>query len=235
MLHGESAQGRISASAGSNLLSNYTTDRNPEATIFIGNLDSKSDDSLISELFTQVGPVVSVYVPRDRVTGNHQGFGFVEFASKEDADYSIKILKMIRLFGKPLRVNKASSENSHLSCIGANLFIGNLDQYVDEKVLFDTFSAFGAIFDIPKVIRDAETGNSKGHGFISFIDFESADEAIEAMNGQFLMNRKIVVQYAYKKDSPGERHGNPTERLLAFQLKNKELQTQVKPNLLFSI
>jgi hypothetical protein len=31
--------------------------------------------------------VVNVYVPRDRVTGAHQGYGFVEFRSEEDADY----------------------------------------------------------------------------------------------------------------------------------------------------
>lgn len=31
--------------------------------------------------------VVNVYVPKDRVTNLHQGYGFVEFRSEEDADY----------------------------------------------------------------------------------------------------------------------------------------------------
>jgi splicing factor 3B subunit 4 len=31
--------------------------------------------------------------------------------------------------------------------------------------------------------------------------------AIECMNGQFLCNKMIVVQYAFKKETPGERHG----------------------------
>jgi splicing factor 3B subunit 4 len=188
----------------------------------------------LNELFTQAGPVVSVYVPRDRVSGTHQGFGFVEFNSAEDADYAIKILKMVRVYGKPLRVNIASSESNSQRCIGANLFIGNLDPDVDEKVLFDTFSTFGTIYDIPKVVRDVETGNSKGHGFISFSEFEAADGAIEAMNGQFLMNRKIVVQYAYRKDNPGERHGTTAERQMAQQLKNKGILPTIKPNLLFA-
>lgn len=30
---------------------------------------------------------VNVYLPKDRVTGSHQGYGFVEFRSEEDADY----------------------------------------------------------------------------------------------------------------------------------------------------
>ena len=31
--------------------------------------------------------VVNVYVPKDRVTNLHQGYGFIEFRSEEDADY----------------------------------------------------------------------------------------------------------------------------------------------------
>ena len=46
---------------------------------------------------------------------------------------SIKILNMIKLFGKPIRVNK-SSQDKRSQDVGANLFIGNLDPDVDEKV-----------------------------------------------------------------------------------------------------
>ena len=35
--------------------------------------------------------------------------------------------------------------------IGANLFIGNLDPEIDEKMLYDIFSAFGVILQAPKV------------------------------------------------------------------------------------
>ena len=47
-----------------------------------------------------------MHQPKDRVTINHQGYGFVEFLSEEDADYAIKIMNMIKLYGKPIRVNK---------------------------------------------------------------------------------------------------------------------------------
>jgi RNA recognition motif-containing protein len=46
---------------------------------------------------------------------------------------SIKILNMIKLHGKPIRVNK-SSQDKRSQEVGANLFIGNLDPDVDEKV-----------------------------------------------------------------------------------------------------
>ena len=164
----------------------------------------------------QAGPVVNVHMPKDRVTMQHQGYGFVEFLSEDDADYSIKIMNMIKLFGKPVRVNKASAHQKNLD-VGANIFIGNLDPEVDEKLLYDTFSAFGVILTTPKIQRDPETGNSKGFAFINYASFEASDAAIEAMNGQYLCNRAIAISYAFKKDSKGERHGSAAERLLAAQ------------------
>ena len=52
--------------------------------------------------------------------------------------------------------------------MGANLFVGQLDPDVDEKMLYDTFSAFGFIIQTPKVMRDPDTGMSKGYGFVSY-------------------------------------------------------------------
>jgi splicing factor 3B subunit 4 len=43
--------------------------------------------------------------------------------------------------------------------------------------------------------------------------------AIENMNGQFFGGKQITVQYAFKKDGKGERHGTQAERLLAAQAK----------------
>ena len=75
------------------------------------------------------------------------------------------------------------------------------------QLLYDTFSAFGVIIATPKIMRDPDTGNSKGFGFVSYDCFEASDAAIEAMNGQYLCNRAISVAYAYKKDTKGEPGG----------------------------
>ncbi|PWA52574.1 nucleotide-binding alpha-beta plait domain-containing protein [Artemisia annua] len=205
---------RIAPGVGANLLGQHSAERNQDATAYVGNLEPQATEELLWELFVQAGPVVNVYVPKDRVTNLHQGYGFVEFRSEEDADYAIKVLNMIKLFGKPIRVNKASQDKKSLD-VGANLFVGNLDPDVDEKLLYDTFSAFGVIVTNPKIMRDPETGNSRGFGFISYDSFEASDAAIESMNGQYLCNRQITVSYAYKKDTKGERHGTPAERTLA--------------------
>jgi len=205
-------------------------ERNQDATVYVGGLDEKVSETLLWEVFVQAGPVVNVHMPKDRVSLNHQGYGFVEFIGEEDADYAIRIMNMIKLYGKPVRVNKASAHQKNLD-VGANVFIGNLDPEVDEKLLYDTFSAFGVILQTPKIMRDPESGNSKGFAFVNYASFEASDASIEAMNSQYLCNRPISVSYAFKKDSKGERHGSAAERLLAAQ--NPLTQTD-RPNQLFA-
>ena len=187
----------------------------------------------------QAGPVVNVHLPKDRVTQTHQGYGFVEFGSEDDADYAVKIMNQIRLWGKPIRVNKASADRrggaggpegaaglGGSAGVGAELFIGNLDSMVEEKMLFETFSRFGALVAPPKVARD-EANLSKGYGFISYASFDASDDAIANMHGQYLMNKEITVQYAFKKDGKGERHGDQAERALAAQAKKNNVEVAI--------
>ncbi|GFH29440.1 uncharacterized protein HaLaN_28094, partial [Haematococcus lacustris] len=122
---------------------------------------------------------------------------------------------MIKVYSKPIRVNKAASDKRQL------------------ELLYDTFSAFGLIVNTPKIMRDPETGNSRGFGFVSYDCFEASDAAIEAMNGQFLCGRQVSVTYAYKKDTKGERHGTPAERLLAAQMRAKQA-AQSRPHTMFA-
>ena len=212
-------------------MADHSFDRNQEATCYIGDLDTQVTEALLWELCVQCGPVVNVHVPKDKLTQMHMGFGFVEFKGEEDAQYAIKVLNMVKMFGKPIRVNQAARDQQVLE-VGANIFVGNLDAEVDEKLLYDTFSAFGVIVTTPKIMRDGETGNSRGFGFVSFESFEASDAAIEAMNGQFLCNRPVSCTYAIKKDSKGERHGSAAERLLAA---NNPLKSDARPNQFFGM
>lgn len=197
--------------------------KNQDATCYVGNLDQSVDDSLLLELFSQIGRVSSVHIPKDKLSGTHNGYGFVEFMDVSDVEYAIKVMNMVKLVNRPLRVSKSSTDKQSLD-VGANLFIGNLDPSVDEKLIYDTFSSFGTIIKPPRVMRDDVTGSSKGYAFVNFDSFEASDTAIECMHQQYLCNRQIVVQYAFKTGGEDggaqrgkirERHGSRAERMLA--------------------
>lgn len=166
----------------------------------------------------------------------------MEFQYEMDSDYALKVLSQTKLFQKLIRINKAAQDKRQFEVgsllrehhienflvayfhsfvsyilamqVGANLFVGNMDPEVDEKKLYDTFSTFGTILTT-KIMRDPETGESRGFGFVSYDSFTSSDAALLQMNGQFLCNRPVHVSYAFKKDTKGEKHGSTAERLIA--------------------
>lgn len=220
-------------------LSNRTpADRNAEATVHVAQLDEKVTDALLWELMVQAGPVRHVYIPRNRITGTHFGYGFCEFHTPLDALYATKVLSMVDLFSKPIRVSQSSVDRSSQD-VGAHLFIGNLVEEVDEKLLHDAFSAFGPLIEAPYIMRDIPNAKAKSYGFIKYSRFEHSDAAIAAMNGQYICNHPITVQYAFKKDSDSrERHGSQAERILAaraLQASNtNDAAEQLQLNTLFS-
>ncbi|PHH53782.1 Splicing factor 3B subunit 4 [Ceratocystis fimbriata CBS 114723] len=197
-------------------------EQDKDATVYVGNIDERATPAMVYEIMLQMGPIHNLHMPRDRVTQNHQGFGFVEFRTPADADYAANVMNGIKLYGKSVRVNKASADKSRAVEVGAELYIGNLDMMVDEKLLYDTFSRFGPLINLPKIARD-ESGTSKGYGFVSYSDFDSSDAAIETMNSQYILSKQAVVQYAFKKDGKNERHGDEAERQLAAQAKKHNI------------
>lgn len=203
-------------------------EQDKEATVYIGNIDERATPAMIYEIMLQTGPIHNIHMPRDRVTQTHQGFGFVEFRSPQDAEYAANVMNGVKLYGKSLRVNKASADKQKGADVGAELFVGNLDPMVDEKILYDTFSRFGPLLSLPKVARE-DNGASKGFGFVSFADFESSDAAVNDLHGQYILSKEVSVQYAFKKDGKGERHGDKAERELAAQAKKRNIVPEAQP------
>lgn len=75
------------------------------------------------------------------------------------------------------------------------LYIGNLPWRLVEADLINSFKIYGIIEGSVKVIRDRETGRSKGYGFI---DVQNGEDAIKEMNGKEILGRAVKVSEALK-------------------------------------
>ncbi len=78
------------------------------------------------------------------------------------------------------------------------LFVGSLSWNTDDHGLRQAFDPFGPISEA-KVITDRDSGRSRGFGFVTFDDDDSADKAISAMDGTELDGRSIKVNVAHEK------------------------------------
>lgn len=86
------------------------------------------------------------------------------------------------------------------------LFVGGLNWKTADDALRNAFERFGEITEA-KVITDRETGRSRGFGFVSFVDDQAADTAINEMNGTQLEGRTIQVNEAQQRSFGGPRKG----------------------------
>ena len=73
----------------------------------MGNLPYTATSQDLQDLFAQVGTVASVSLVTDRASGQSKGFGFVEMASKEEAQAVIERFNGYDLKGRALKVNEA--------------------------------------------------------------------------------------------------------------------------------
>jgi RNA recognition motif-containing protein len=75
--------------------------------LYVGNLNYKTTETELREVFGAHGQVTSVAVITDRETGRAKGFGFVEFANDEDAKAAIAALDGKEIGGRSLKVNES--------------------------------------------------------------------------------------------------------------------------------
>lgn len=75
--------------------------------IYVGNVNFRTTEDGLRELFSAHGEVISVRMITDRETGRYRGFSFVEMASEEQANAAVEALNGSDLDGRPLKVNIA--------------------------------------------------------------------------------------------------------------------------------
>lgn len=87
----------------------------------------------------------------------------------------------------------------------AKIYVGNFSYSVTEEELNEFFSQYGAIQEL-NLIKDRETGRSRGFAFISYDSPQSAQNALVA-NGNEFKGRNLTVNMAREERRGGEGGG----------------------------
>lgn len=79
--------------------------------------------------------------------------------------------------------------------MSTKLFVGSLPWSVDDEALREAFEGHGSVVSA-KVVKDRDTGRSRGFGFVEMENSSEANTAMKALNDSELKGRNIVVNEA---------------------------------------
>ncbi|KAI3460255.1 hypothetical protein Pfo_016918 [Paulownia fortunei] len=177
-------------------------------TIWVGDLHNWMDEDYLRNCFASTGEVSSIKVIRNKQTGFSEGYGFVEFFTHAAAE---KVLQSYSCIAMPntdqvFRLNwaafsmgdKRSNNGSDLS-----IFVGDLAADVTDTLLHETFASKYPSVKGAKVVIDANTGRSKGYGFVRFGDDNERSQAMTEMNGVYCSSRPMRIGAATPRKSSG--------------------------------
>ena len=91
------------------------------------------------------------------------------------------------------------------------LYVGNLSYGMTDNDLHNLFEPHGAV-QSAQVIKDRDTGRSKGCGFVEMDNGEQAQAAVDALNGQEVNGRALTVNEARPREERGEKFAGSRDR-----------------------
>jgi len=181
--------------------------------LYVKNLDLEVGEEEFAQMFEPFGDVTSAVLQLDE-EGKSKGFGFVNYASHEDAQQAVEALNDTDYNGKRLFVARAqkkaereeelrrSYEHAKMEKLskyqGVNLYVKNLEDDIDDEKLRGEFEPFGTITSY-KIMRD-DKGASKGFGFVCFSSPDEATKAVSEMNNKIIGTKPLYVSLAQRRE-----------------------------------
>ncbi|XP_002742404.1 RNA-binding protein 39-like isoform X2 [Saccoglossus kowalevskii] len=176
-------------------------------TVFCWQLSQKIRPRDMEEFFSSVGIVRDVRLISDRNSRRSKGIAYVEFQDKNSVPLALGLSGQ-KLLSIPIMVQASQAEKNRAAQNSQNLqkgnsgpmrlYVGSLHFNITEEMLRGIFEPFGKIDNI-QLMKDNETGRSKGYGFITFHDAEDAKKALEQLNGFELAGRPMKVGHVTER------------------------------------
>lgn len=189
----------------------------PLASLYVGDLHPDVTEAMLYQKFSPAGPITSIRVCRDIITRRSLGYAYINFQQPADAECALDTMNYDVLKGRPIRIMWSQRDPGLRKSGVGNIFIKNMDESIDNKALYDTFSAFGNILSC-KVVCDEK--GSKGYGFVHFETQEAANRAINTMNGMLLNDRKVFVGHFKSRKEREVEFGTKAVKFTNVYVKN---------------
>jgi len=170
-------------------------------TVFCMQLAQRIRSRDLEDFFSAVGTVREVKLIQDKHSKRSKGIAYVEFKDLESVPLALG-LNGQRLLGVPIVVQPTQSEKNKVAAAQltlqkatqgpTKLYVGNLHENITDDMLKGIFSPFGRVESI-QIVKDQETGVSRGYAFITFAEAPHAKQALDQLNGFEIAGRPIKL------------------------------------------
>lgn len=134
--------------------------------MYIGNLPDNVYDTDIYQFFKHAGyQIGSSKVIFNKDTKQHEGFGYINFFTPEEAERCLREMNNAKLRNKQIILSHVRPKDSTFNA-DANIIVRNLPKELLQQDLMTLFSPFGRILSC-KLETDSK-GESKGFGYVQF-------------------------------------------------------------------
>jgi polyadenylate-binding protein len=157
--------------------------REAEANLFVKNFSETCTTAKLDGLFQSFGDIISSKICYDE-RGHSCGYGFVQFATRDNADQALKAMQGHVLDGHELFVSKfLTREERGDAHVQNNLYVRGFGPSYTEPKLKERFSEFGEIKSLVVIHKEVE-GAVRSFGMVCYEAEASAKSAIEALHGR---------------------------------------------------
>ncbi|KTW32192.1 uncharacterized protein T551_00874 [Pneumocystis jirovecii RU7] len=205
-------------------LTDRKDDREPEFSIFVGDLGPEVNEYLLVSLFQSRYPSCkSAKIMTDLVSGMSRGYGFVRFSDEVDQRRALTEMQGVYCGSRPIRISTATPKNkpgmSHINMMhmgmsplgyygapqpmnqftdpnNTTVFVGGLSSFVTEDELRSFFQGFGEITYV-------KIPPGKGCGFVQFVQRHAAEMAISQMQGYPIGNSRVRLSWGRSQNNSG--------------------------------
>jgi RNA recognition motif-containing protein len=155
------------------------------------------DEKKFEELVKEFGSTKKRFISKDRTTNECNGFGFVHYSSKSNAEKAIEVLNGKEIDGSVLTVEWSKRDNKTSN--KTKIYVSNIRDSVQENDVEELVKEFGP-FDRIYLAKDKTTGLGKGYAFVDFKSHEDAAKAVEKLNGFMVGENQLKVDWARIKE-----------------------------------
>ncbi|KAG5044909.1 hypothetical protein JHK86_014315 [Glycine max] len=216
-------------------------------TVWVGDLHHWMDENYLHRCFASNGEVLSlltehissIKVIRNKQTGLSEGYGFVEFYSHGTAEKVLQNYAGILMPNteQPFRLNWATfgtGDKRSDNVPDLSIFVGDLAADVTDSMLHETFSNRYPSVKAAKVVFDANTGRSKGYGFVRFGDDDERSQAMTEMNGVYCSSRPMRIGAATPRKTSGYQQGSQSNGISSQSEADSTNTTESWPSQIFA-